>query len=456
MRIRIMLLLSFLSLGVFAQQIEGVVLDAETKEAIVAAHISVDEKVLSVTNAKGAFELKLDVTNDQTNFMFVSHVGYSTQKVQIPKTPNEKLMIYLVPENTELKEVQIDSKKKLQAKIKYTESASLEKGLYGFASGIHNGKIYVIGGENSEKVDRSKAAIRATNDKFIEPTFDNLMSQMDFVSGSIENVSGAMMMYDIEQDAWTTSDLEFRERAAHNLHIYKDEIYVLGGKRIAGNNVYLDDVIEIYNLKSKVIKEDTPNPHQAVNFASFLYGDYLILIGGIKKITKRGKKEYTKDIHFYNMISGLWYKLGEMPTAKETNGVLINDVIYLMGGFNKRPLNTIESFNLKTGKWHVEGKLFKGMERPAIANNGNTIYLYNDQRISTYNVTTKQLNEYFIDLDVESATLFYYNDSLYFIGGNIQDGFYSKPSRKVYRINVNEFSKTRIRNSKKTQRKGNS
>ena len=454
MKLHLTLVVCLISALAFAQNINGVVLDAETKQAIVSAHISIKDEVVAVTNAKGEFSVNVHSKSKKAAYFSVSHLGYVTKKVQLSKDQNKKMTIYLNRDTSELTQVVIAAEKKLQAKINYTEKASLKKGLYDFAAGIYDGKIYVVGGDNSQKVNRSKGAIRATNDKFIEPTFEDLMSQMDFMGGTIENVSDAMMIYDIEKDVWKTSDKKFRERTGHNLHIQNEEMYVIGGKRDAGNKVYLENVIEIYDFKSATLKEDTPNPHQAVNFASFSYGDYLILLGGIKKI-KRGKKYYTKDIHFYNRTSGLWYKLGEMPTGKETQGVLINDVIYVIGGYRNRPLNTIESFNLKTGKWHIEGELFSSMQQPAIAHYGSIIFIYNDQRLCTYNVITKELNEYLIDLKIESPKLLYHNNSLFLVGGILQDGFYSVPSEKVFQIDISEFSKTQKHHSKKTKRKDN-
>jgi len=38
----------------------------------------------------------------------------------------------------------------------------------------------------------------------------------------------------------------------------------------------------------------------------------------------------------------------------------------LFGGYNKKNLTEIESFDLKTAKWKKEGTLFRGMRKPAI------------------------------------------------------------------------------------------
>ncbi len=55
-----------------------------------------------------------------------------------------------------------------------------------------------------------------------------------------------------------------------------------------------------------------------------------------------------------------------MPVAKETKGILVNDKFYLIGGYNGKAPFSIESYNLKTGKWKKEGELFYGISKPAL------------------------------------------------------------------------------------------
>jgi hypothetical protein len=456
MKIKIALLFSLFPLAIFSQNITGKVVDSDTQEAVVAAHVYIDDATATITNVKGEFQLAIDSKNTKAIHIFISHLGYVTQKVEISKLRDGMTTVYLIPDQKTLNKVVINSEKKLNAKVAFTELTPMKRGLHSFATEVHNGKIYIIGGDLSLEVDEVKAGVRSTTEKFLEPTFNDFVNQMAFNPSSLKSYSGKLQTYDIANNQWETSDLKFRKRAAHNLHVYKDDIYVIGGKRMSRNNTYLDDVIEIYNLKSNSITTDDVNPHQAVDFMSFLYNDYIIALGGIKKITKKGIKEYSKDIHFYNLKSGFWYKLGEMPNAKETQGVLVNDMLYLVGGFNKKPLKTIESFNLKTGEWHVEGELFDKMRNPALASHRNFIYVYDRGKLLTYDTVSKELNEYWINLEVAGAELLFDDNMLYIIGGYTTSNFYTKPSKKIVAINIDELSNTKVRNSKKTQRKTNS
>ena len=229
---------------------------------------------------------------------------------------------------------------------------------------------------------------------------------------SYKDFSGSLYIYDIKTDNWKTSDLKFRERAYHNIYNYKDRIYVLGGKRLSpvSRFEFLDEKIEVYDIKRDTILLDNVNPHQAVNFASFLYKNVLIVIGGSVKLNIDEEKIFTGKAHSFYHETGYWYELNDMPDPKETKGVLIDSTLYLIGGFNRDPLNEIESYNLVSAEWKIEGQLFYKVERPAVTYNEDIIYIFDDGKIQTYNIKTKELNMYLIDLPLRSGEMFYANN----------------------------------------------
>ena len=133
----------------------------------------------------------------------------------------------------------------------------------------------------------------------------------------------------------------------------------------------------------------------------------------------------------------------DLPIAKETNGVLIQDKIYLIGGFNTNPLSTMESFDLLTEKWNVEGELFYGINNPAIAQNDGIIYFFENEKIFTYNTNTKQLKEFSINLPMKASKFYFSNNKLYLLGGYIEN-YYSKfPSANLFSIDIDEFENTK-------------
>ncbi len=439
----IFLLFTFCS---YAQNIKGLVLDEKTSELLVGAHVYLKNKKEGVsTNGKGEFILQIQSKINKNDTIYFSCIGYVTKKITFSDLKEKKSIVYLSIDIQNLKEVTIVSSKLLKPRIDYNKLASLKDGLYSFGSLLIKENIYVISGDASIKEDVVLEAFynfaHIPNQNFLEKIKPDL---------SWQSFSCGLQIYDIKTDAWKISSLKFRKRAYHNIHYFNNKIYVLGGKRLSTNRAYeyLDDKIEVYDLKNDTILIDHTNPHQAVNFASFMYNDNIIVLGGSTKLKINGEKEYSNKVHLYNLESGYWYELNDMPKAKETKGVLIENKIYLIGGLNFNPLKEIETYDLITAEWKIEGELFRGVERPALTYNDNIIYIFEEGRIYTYNIETKELNEYLIDLSLKYSELFYANNMLYILGGFIDEDFSVTPSSGLFSIDLNEFEKTKIHHAK--------
>ena len=64
------------------------------------------------------------------------------------------------------------------------------------------------------------------------------------------------------------------------------EKFYLGGKRLSETRIvdYLDNAIEIYDIKRDTVWTDYTNPHQATLLGSVVYKDNMIVLGGVKKV----------------------------------------------------------------------------------------------------------------------------------------------------------------------------
>ena len=145
-----------------------------------------------------------------------------------------------------------------------------------------------------------------------------------------------------------------------------------------------------------------------------------------------------------NLSDGFWYQLPDMPTAKETKGVMVDKTIYLIGGFSHKPLATIESYNIQTGEWTVLGSLIAEVERPGLAMRDNTIYIYEGKTVQLLNLKTREIKEYAIDLGLNYCGLFWVDNTLVVIGGYEEDTGSVIPSSQVFAIDLDEFSSTQV------------
>tara|TARA_R110002073_G_scaffold40547_5_gene115347 strand:- start:499973 stop:501319 length:1347 start_codon:yes stop_codon:yes gene_type:complete len=442
----LVMVFSFTIYTSYAQNIEGIVFDARTNQPIDAVHVYINKSQQgTLTNTRGKFKIKTTANLSENDTIYFSHINYQKQGLPYVKDKS-KYLVYLTPQVNTLEEIQVVANKKLKSDIQFNKLTSMKNGRYAFGSVIKDDIIYIIGGDVSYQVDENLKTLENNPDisfiEFLNKTRANFSTKM---------YRGDLLLYNIHSDSWETSDLNFRKRANHNINLYGDKIYVLGGKRVSRNGAfeYLDDKIEVLDLKTNTVIVDDTNPHQAANFESFLYKDNLIVLGGSIKQKNNGQKVYSNKVHMYNLKSGLWYDLATMPSAKETRGILINDKIYTFGGFNKKPLKEIESFDLISGKWAREGVLFSDFNKPAITHANNMVYLFENGKLASFNCITKELKEYSINLFLSAAELQYADEKLYILGGLKDENYTLSASDGLYRVDLNEFETTAVNQSAK-------
>ncbi|WPO76955.1 kelch repeat-containing protein [Flavobacterium sp. KACC 22761] len=397
-------------------------------------------KIGTITNDKGEFSLNQKIEENDT--LQVSHIGHITSKIAIADLKKLNYIIILKDDIQNLKNVKISNRNvKLKPKLHSIKLAPLPTKIASFGSILNNNKIYILGGDASIKADPWEK-VRQERPEF---TMQDYLREISF-NPNMFSYKKDLLIYDIQNNSWEDSNLKFKKRAFHNLNYYNGKIYVLGGKRISNNGIfeYLQNEIEVFDIKNQNIQVDKTNPHQASNAASFTYNDNIIVIGGSIKMDANNEKTFTNKAHQYNITSGYWYELPSMPVAKETSGVLINDKIYLIGGSNGKNTSQIEFFDLKTEEWHTEGELFTALERPAVTFNENIIYFFEDNTMYLYDIQSKQLKQYITDIRLKGSSMHYYNNKLYILGGTTQDYFSTLPSDNVYSIDIEEFDKTQL------------
>jgi N-acetylneuraminic acid mutarotase len=442
---KLLLILFFLPLISIAQNIKGFVVSQKTDLPIEDTNVfALSNNIGTLTNVKGEFALKLGSKFKDNDSLQFSHIGFVTTKISISDLKKLNFKVSLPEDVESLKGLTISANQKirLKSKLHFTELASLKYGIYSFGSLLKDDKVYITGGDATYKTDPWEKVKRERPDF----TLQDYLRELRFQSNA-QFYKDKLLIYDIKNNSWENLDLKLKKRASHNLNYYDNKIYILGGKRISANGIfqYLQDEIEVFDIEKRSITIDKTNPHQAANAASFTYNDNIIVIGGsVKMNSENNKKVFTNKVHLYNISSGYWYELASMPTAKEASGVLIDNKIYLIGGNNEKSLSDIETFDLATEKWQTEGELFNGLEKPAVTYHDNIIYFYEDGKMYLYDIKSKQLKEYNIELGLKESSIYYYNDKLYILGGKTQNSYSSTPSSNVYSISIDEFETTQI------------
>lgn len=427
----LLLFIIFFSLQSSAQKV-GRVLHIDTRSPIVGVNIYLyPKKGIAITDTLGQFDTEALSHLNNTDTIYFSCIGYKTKATQLTDLIKNQYIVLLNETSTLIKEVTINARP-LQNLLQYTQHAPLpNNGIYSFASCITDSCLFVIGGDYTDiKMDKV-------------PTSPSQLEKLhNFI---IEGYSKNAYKYDIAKEQWTKLKLEFLPRAYHSAFYYNDKIYILGGKRLSQNKKleYLDGIVEIYDTKRNKIIVDKTNPHPAINFASFIYKDNPIVMGGSIKQLSENKRIYTNKVHLFNLKTGYWYELNRMPESKESKGIIIGNLIYLFGGFKDMPLDNIESYDIHSGAWKRIGHLPFAVNRPGIVCVDKTVYIFENGRIQTYNLETQTSSVYKIDLQLTGSELFYKNNKLYILGGCRFESYdIREPSSQLYSIDLSEFAKT--------------
>ena len=436
----IILSLSFNS-TVFAQKIEGLVIDAGTGEVLEGVNIyDPVRKTGTVTNAEGKFSLKK--VDPETSYSF-SFIGYETEKYTLPELKELKFIVQLSQTTENLSDVELKTQT-LHKKLPYVKLQDLPKAMYSFSHVRLGNKLFITGGSETQEVDQALKLM----EEYASVGFDEFINALKRNPGMHwPEFNSQIVSYDLENNQWETASVETIERTHHNAETVGGKIYIFGGKTLSLNQrkEILPNEIEVFDPATGDLLVDETNPHQAVNFASFTTDSLLFVAGGsTRKYRTTGRKDYSNQVHVYNPGTGYWKELGPMPEGKETTAICVGEQVYFIGGYKEQPLAFIEQLDLKNGKWKRLGRLSSPIEKPALATKNNIIYILDQEKIITFNILDHSLKEYKVDFDEVMPHMTVYGDDLFIFGGYLLSNFELTPSDNFYKISLSDFGKTKV------------
>lgn len=425
--------------------ITGNVVDGNRNIPIENVNVSFKNTEIGVfTNVEGQFKLMLPIGFSNSNRIVFSFLGYTSLEVSFAYLKKNNFLITLFPQNISLGEVVVKSNKQLQPSLRYTELAKLEKGVYAAAAVLVGDLIYVFGGNASYQQNGVKKTLQEISED-PKSTFAGFISRMR-TDYSWSHFSKDLQMYDILNDTWTVFENKTSQKAYHKALVIQDTIYFFGGIKLSSNKriEFLDNTLEEFVIDSKMVSSNNFNPHQAINFGAASFGKFVIAFGGSIKENQNKNKQFTDKMHLFNTETQKWFEFGKLTIPKEVNGILVGNSMYAIGGFHTSSISTIEKFDLSTLQWETIGNLPKAIDYPALASYKETIYMYEEAYISTFNIKTKVVNKYVVDFEIASPEIFIHDEKLIIIGGYIKENTSIWPSERVLSINLDEFLKTRI------------
>lgn len=425
----------------FSQSISGIVKDKSNNDPLKNVNIYFEKSTIGTsTNSEGKFQLDIPNAVKKREKITFSCVGYADLQIMLKDIGGS--IVYLTREIQQIDEVVIANKQKLKSNLHFEKVTKLDGGLYAFGAFMKDDKIYIIGGDESLGTDAAQAFRDAANKGAgRELSFSAIVKEMG-ATINWQNFSQLLQVYNLKSNTWYENDTLFIPRAYHSAVCCGNKVLVFGGTSLKKNKEYLSDKIEFFDSSTHTVRIDQSNPHQCVNFASGVSGNYVLAAGGSIKKDKEGIKQFSNKVHLFEMETGYWYEMTPLKTAKECKGTFVGTKFYVVGGNNGTAQSVIEKLDIETDKWETVCSLPQKYSYPALTAIGETIYGFENQKFFTYNTTSDVFRQYNINLNLTMANIFYSGNQILIVGGNKVHEYSNEPSRFIYSINMNEFSQT--------------
>lgn len=223
--------------------------------------------------------------------------------------------------------------------------------------------------------------------------------------------------YNITNNSWSVLNSTLVPKRFASSETYNNKIYILNGW---GNSN-----VEILDLAANTVTNGATNPFYAGNLGSAIYNGKIYVFGG-SGLNGASTFTFSNKFQYYNIASNTWNSLPDMPTAKETKGKIVDNKLYVIGGYNGTSSNLIDVYNLNTNLWTHQYTMPVGVSGHSLAVSNDKIFIvgdYNNQTFLAYfDTTTNQLHQLSSNMNPRRhSAAEIYNNKLYIIGGNTTD-----------------------------------
>lgn len=230
--------------------------------------------------------------------------------------------------------------------------------------------------------------------------------------------TGIIEKYDIEKDKWNVLTTSLIPKQFPSSAIIGNNLYVFNGD-LADKT--LNKKTEVVDVKTGKITFAADNPQPAHAAGTAVWKNNIYVFGG--KISP-DSSIYSNKLFRYDPSDGTWTMLASMFEAKETKGIIVDGKLYLIGGYNGKPSDRIEMYDIETDTWKELSRLPFGISANSIAAHGSKIYTLFDYTkqtlIGCYDIASGK----FTILDQNNVTarrhagVHIVKNKLYIMGGN--------------------------------------
>jgi N-acetylneuraminic acid mutarotase len=220
--------------------------------------------------------------------------------------------------------------------------------------------------------------------------------------------------YNITTNSWSILNSTLLPKRFANSETYNNKIYIFNGW---GNSH-----LEIIDLATNTLSKGAVNRSYTGNAGSAIHNGRIYVFGG-SGLNGAATTVFSNKFQYYDIALNTWNPLPDMPTAREAKGKIVNDKLYVIGGFNGTPSRLINVYDLNTNRWTDKYTMPVGISGHSLAVSGNKIFivggLNNQSFLAYFDTTTNKLHQLSSNMiPRRDATAEVYNNKLYIIGGS--------------------------------------
>ena len=221
--------------------------------------------------------------------------------------------------------------------------------------------------------------------------------------------------YNPDTDTWGIFVEGLIPRCYTNAEYVNGNIYLFNG--------YPDTtLIEVINVSTGDVSESESNPYPVVYGGSAVWNDKIYVFGG------SNDDGYSNRLYEFDPTDESWTRLADMPDGKQTNGQVVNGILYTLGGYNGSASSHINAYDIEENTWETVGDMSIGISAHSVATDGELIFVIGDYSDIEFCGVYDPFEGEFFELESNmagrrhSASVFL-NGEIYAYGGSQPEGF---------------------------------
>ncbi|MBM7421642.1 MULTISPECIES: Kelch repeat-containing protein [Chryseobacterium] len=220
--------------------------------------------------------------------------------------------------------------------------------------------------------------------------------------------------YSIKDNRWSVINSTLVPKRFANSETYANKVYIFNGW---GNSN-----LEIIDLETHKKTKGAINHAYTGNAGSAIHNGKIYTFGG-SGLNNAATTVFSDRFQYYDIASDTWHPLPNMPTAREARGKIVNDKLYVIGGFNGTSSRLVNVYDLNKNMWTEQYTMPAAISGHSLAVSGNKIFIaggYNNQNFLAYfDTVTNKLHKLSSNMTPRRhAAAEIYNNKLYIMGGS--------------------------------------